>query len=158
MNWQEYQEFCKTTAIYPREGKPYPLLGLLGEIGEVCEKLKKQIRDKVDLREGIFKELGDCIWYITAWATDHGFRLSDLYVESWDYAKATAEDTVLELMFQAAWLAKLETELGIQAVLLTWVSLVQQLGFTVEEVTAANRAKLSDRKDRGVLGGSGDNR
>lgn len=31
-------------------------------------------------------------------------------------------------------------------------------GFTLEDVAKANISKLTDRKDRGVLGGSGDNR
>lgn len=31
-------------------------------------------------------------------------------------------------------------------------------GFTLEDVARANISKLTDRKDRGVLGGSGDNR
>lgn len=34
----------------------------------------------------------------------------------------------------------------------------QELGITLEELAAENLAKLSDRKDRGVIHGDGDNR
>lgn len=44
-------------------------LGLVGEAGEVAEKIKKLIRDstKVD-RDEVIKELGDVIFYATALA------------------------------------------------------------------------------------------
>ncbi len=34
----------------------------------------------------------------------------------------------------------------------------KELGFTLDEIAVANNAKLADRKARGVLAGSGDNR
>lgn len=37
-------------------------------------------------------------------------------------------------------------------------ALATELGLDLGEVAAANLAKLADRKERGVLGGSGDNR
>lgn len=37
-------------------------------------------------------------------------------------------------------------------------ALADDLGYTLEEVLLANVSKLSDRKDRGVVRGSGDNR
>lgn len=37
-------------------------------------------------------------------------------------------------------------------------SLADDLGYTLDEVVRVNVAKLSDRKERGVLHGSGDNR
>lgn len=37
-------------------------------------------------------------------------------------------------------------------------ALARELGFSLESIAAHNLNKLADRKDRGVLGGSGDNR
>ena len=37
-------------------------------------------------------------------------------------------------------------------------ALADDMGFTLQEVVDANVAKLTSRKERGVLGGSGDNR
>ncbi len=46
-NFDEYQKFCKKTAVYPVIGEKfvYPLIGLQGEVGEVSEKIKKLFRD-----------------------------------------------------------------------------------------------------------------
>lgn len=61
---KEYQEFTRTTAIYPKEkALEYLALGLCSESGEVAGKAKKIIRDGVDLKEQILAELGDCLWY-----------------------------------------------------------------------------------------------
>lgn len=54
-------------------------LGLAGECGEVCDKLKKALWHKVPYElEDMKKELGDVLWYVTALASDHGFKLSDV--------------------------------------------------------------------------------
>jgi hypothetical protein len=46
-NFDEYQKFCKKTAVYPVIGEKfvYPVFGLMGEAGEVSEKIKKLFRD-----------------------------------------------------------------------------------------------------------------
>ena len=105
---EDYQDFCKTTAIYPANTKlMYPALGLAGEAGEVANKVKKLIRDGAskrpdDWKEQIAAELGDVLWYCSALATD------------------------------------LDISLG--------------------RVAKDNMNKLSSRKDRGTIGGSGDKR
>lgn len=85
----------------------YPILGLVGEAGELANKLKKVARDdqgKMDLdkSEEIEKELGDVTWYVAAVATELRSKLS--------------------------------------------------------HIASDNITKLFSRKERGVLGGSGDNR
>jgi NTP pyrophosphatase (non-canonical NTP hydrolase) len=111
MTFEEYQKFCKTTAIYPDGTKlMYPALGLTGEAGEVANKIKKLVRDGVpkdaqeaaNVKEQIAAELGDVLWYCAALASD------------------------------------LDVSLG--------------------RVAKNNMDKLTSRKERGKIGGSGDNR
>lgn len=107
IGFSEYQGAARTTAVYPEDKAViYPALGLAGEVGEVCEKIKKVIRDKGGdfsvVREDLIKELGDVCWYLANLAFD------------------------------------LNIDLG--------------------EVARTNLKKLSDRKARGVIQGSGDDR
>lgn len=85
----------------------YPVLGLVGEAGEIANKLKKVARDNggdwgPDLTQDYEKEVGDVQWYVAAIATG------------------------------------LKSKLG--------------------EIASGNIAKLFSRKQRGVIGGNGDNR
>jgi NTP pyrophosphatase (non-canonical NTP hydrolase) len=89
MNFNEYQKKATATALYPRVGNNfvYPTLGLVGEAGEVAEKVKKLIRDKqiedpallsqAD-KEALQKELGDVLWYIAQIATELKLNLADV--------------------------------------------------------------------------------
>lgn len=100
----DYQQEARVTAIYPEEAKvTYPLLGLVGEVGEFANKYKKVIRDGREFaREDAVSELGDILWYLAN----------------------VAHDMEIDL----------------------------------DEVAFDNIHKLRDRKNRGVLSGSGDKR
>ncbi len=83
--FDEYQENCKKTAKYPVIGKNfvYPVLGLVGEAGEVAEKVKKLFRDGngdiTDEQLELFKkEIGDVMWYISQLSTELNLKLSDV--------------------------------------------------------------------------------
>ena len=85
MNFKEYQEKSRKTAIYPSAGNNfiYPTLGLSGEAGEVAEKIKKVLRDKNGIIndetcEEIKKELGDVLWYISQIASELKLNLNDI--------------------------------------------------------------------------------
>ena len=86
-----YQQICTETQIYPREHAVfYPALGLAGEAGEVANKIKKIMRDRKgdvnnlsgEIKDDIASELGDCLWYISALATDLGIGLDGISVEN----------------------------------------------------------------------------
>lgn len=85
MEFKEYQEKSRKTAVYPNKDNNfiYPTLGLSGEAGEVSEKIKKVIRDKGGIidgetREAIKKELGDVLWYVSQLATELGISLDEI--------------------------------------------------------------------------------
>jgi NTP pyrophosphatase (non-canonical NTP hydrolase) len=85
MNFDEYQDAAGATAIYPDRGRnfTYPALGLAGESGEVCEKLKKVIRDHGgqlddEIRSEVAKELGDVLWYVSQVALEMGLSLQEI--------------------------------------------------------------------------------
>jgi len=108
MRGKDYQQFTKQTAIYPREkALEYCVLGLVGEAGEIANKVKKIIRDyegqvSEDMKKDLSKEYGDVLWYIARG--------------------------------------------------------LDELGFDMGEIMKENIDKLLDRKKRGVIGGSGDDR
>jgi len=75
----EYQDEALKFAIYKKEFKVvYPALGLASEAGEVCDKIKKWIRDGDADKAEIAKELGDVLWYVAVLSSDLGFPLSDV--------------------------------------------------------------------------------
>lgn len=85
MKFKEYEDEAIKTAEYPvvGQGFVYPTLGLVGEAGEVAEKVKKLFRNDGGVltdvrREEIKKELGDVLWYLAALSRELGFTLDDV--------------------------------------------------------------------------------
>jgi len=98
-----YAEFVESMILtYGQDRLAENTLGLVGEAGEVAEKVKKYFRDTTLDKEAIQKELGDVIFY--------------------------------------------------------WYALHGALGLDPQETIKMNVDKLSSRKERGVVQGSGDNR
>ena len=83
MDFNQYQEAAKLTAIYPHDqGLVYTVLGLVGEAGEVAEKVKKLIRgdlvEQGDFEQDVTKELGDVLWYLSNLAGELGVSLNQV--------------------------------------------------------------------------------
>ncbi|QDG52310.1 hypothetical protein FIV42_16665 [Persicimonas caeni] len=83
----EYQKLASRTALYPGRDDdalaPYPALGLAGEAGEVCEHIKKAIRDDGGQitearRQALRKEIGDVLWYVAALSSELGLEMGDI--------------------------------------------------------------------------------
>jgi NTP pyrophosphatase (non-canonical NTP hydrolase) len=102
MDFKEYQKLSRETAIYPNQGNNfvYPVLGLLGESGEVAEIVKRIVRgdraftDK-DLKEDILKELGDVLWYLAQVAEEFNFSLEEVAEKNIDKLRSRKERGVL---------------------------------------------------------------
>ena len=89
MDFKTYQKQARLTAQYPNLGSNniYPTLGLVGEAGEVAEKVKKVIRDKKGIfdeesKKGIKKELGDVLWYLSNLCTEFNFSLDEVALQN----------------------------------------------------------------------------
>ena len=97
MTFNDYQQLAKTTAIYPEQAKVYyPCLGLAGEGGEGCEKIKKHIRDGRPLdKNDLKKELGDVLWYLSALSGDLEIELEDIAVTNYNKLKDRMERNVI---------------------------------------------------------------
>ena len=85
MNFDEYQKESRKTALYneKRFKVYYPVLGLVGETGEVAGKIKKIIRDdngniSEAKRLELAKELGDVLWYISNLSSELDLSLNDV--------------------------------------------------------------------------------
>lgn len=90
----QYQKLTEQTAIYPDDtievetdtgsrevgiGTIYTALGLVGESGEVAEKVKKFVRDGNEkYLHDIQDELGDVLWYQARLSDELGLNLSDV--------------------------------------------------------------------------------
>ena len=86
MHANEYQTQALETAIYPNMGANfvYPALGLVGEAGEVADKLKKVIRDSDgvltdSVRDAVAAELGDVCWYLAVLAYELDYSLDEIF-------------------------------------------------------------------------------
>lgn len=91
MTFDDYQKKSRKTVIYPKPGKNYlfPMLGLIGEAGELANYVKKVVRDddnkmSAETKERITKELGDVLWYLAQLCSEMKVSFSDLAEQNLD--------------------------------------------------------------------------
>lgn len=194
MNLKEYQEKARSTAIY-HVGEDYdaslrmiyPALGLVGECGEVAEKIKKLYRDDNAVltekrKEAIKKELGDCCWYLSNLCSDTDTDLQVCY----EMKNSSQTQRVRGMKFPQlilhinrcasiiaealeSWYYNYDCCLGERSrfiaiahnatkVLVCIEELASRCDCTLEEIYTNNIEKLLSRKERGVIKGEGDDR
>ena len=78
-NMRQYsKEVEKLIITEPKNRLIENVLGLGEEAGEVQGKVKKLVRDKAFSKSDIIKELGDCLFYVTAIAHYLGSNLQEV--------------------------------------------------------------------------------
>ncbi len=87
VSFNEYQVLVAEMPLYDD-----PLIGIMGEAGEVAELVKKDRRPGDRRREidkdELTKELGDILWYVTRLA--HQYDISLQYIANENIKKLTA--------------------------------------------------------------------
>ena len=78
MTFNDYDRKSVELSFYQAGDLTYTTLGLCGEAGEFCEKVKKMRRDRVYDPRLMALELGDTLWYLAACARELGFSLEDI--------------------------------------------------------------------------------
>lgn len=173
MKLSDYQVAAYKTAAYPKESAiTYPTMGLVGEIGEVCNKCKKIIRDDggiltKDRRSQIRKEIGGVLWYVAALATDLNQQLRDEWTLPTKQFMGINK-CCLRLAYHAGRVATMVDEgvagegalvmTNLSAILHICAMLLYHLDTDIETVAQENIDILTSRVERGTLHGDGDNR
>lgn len=190
MDLYEYQERARSTAIYldvKHSRMLYPALGIIGECGEIAEKVKKLIRDadwemKPDRITAIIKELGDCCWYLANICSDTNLDLGMMYemrgasithqIRGLIFPRlvlhmnrhTTAVAEILEHWYYndkchiSAWDKYTEIPQHLSHIITCIEEIARRCGYTLEEIYVANIKNLAGRKQRGTLKGDGDDR
>ena len=127
----EYQKQARATSRHrPVRGGDAittPMLGLIGETGEVVSELKKRFREGaayVSFRDRLVEELGDLLWYAADLATSRHISLSDIDQRAIDSFATVTDEPVA----------------GSAGCIPTALSLAEQTG----EISRAYRSLLAD--------------
>ena len=82
--FQDYSDWVEDKIVTnPKDRLVENTLGLMGEAGEVAEKIKKRIRDKLKVTpEAIIGELGDVLFYTTALANYYNANLTYVMLQN----------------------------------------------------------------------------
>lgn len=94
--FEEYQRISTKSALYPGQGEAlglmYVALKLNGEAGELAEHVGKALRDDgysftnpeltAERKNLIIKEIGDCLWYLSAICNELDYKLPDAALEN----------------------------------------------------------------------------
>ena len=184
MNPKIYIEQARSTAIYPGRFT-YPALGLAGEIGETIDKITGLTPFKLANKDSVTKEIGDVLWYIVNTSLDIG-GVAFGFTSVLGFTKLRAElvpsyddrSPLVKLSIYAGRIAEIakkqlrdnngdidlptdkvmRVERNLNEILLCLFDIADHWDINMDDVAQVNINKLLSRKERGELGGSGDNR
>lgn len=177
MDFKTYQTESRKTATYPglNQSIEYPLMGLMGEFGELCEKFKKILRDNngnmsEERKDGVISECSDLLWYLFQIYSESKIDFEKEYVEKQLFAEQKSSLLNLLVAMNCAISDIAVFCVSKNQVLLSCItdpvnSLISCIkciciicNTTIENVMDYNIKKLKDRLDRNVICGDGDKR
>ncbi len=178
--WNDYVYAAKRTATESSMNREYISLGMMAEAGEVCGKIAKWIRDHngepltKEFYTELQKEIGDVCWFLAM--ADYLRYINGTCVKfpAYDsfndgiYMKCGLSTRLMVDVYDLA-MAIIDVGTNIQSMsapkrtkninqLLVMMRFALGKGDRFEDILQMNIDKLTDRYNRGVIGGSGDNR
>lgn len=172
MNFRDYLTATHETAHYAGVGTSvgalYCLAGLIEERAELISATNNYYQGWPNAHLDVLKEAGDTLWYACRLAEDAGVAEAVLGGYLWDPQQVQGREVYGPDPFRLTALARsvkrhhrdgtlLDSD-AIRAVLEELSFAVRCAGLSLRDVAEANIKKLRDRKTRGVISGSGDNR
>ena len=180
MRLSEFQSVIAPHAVFsPADLKfSFPALGLVGEVGEVCNKIKKVYRDSgsvvtAEVKASLVSELGDCFFYLAMVATDMGWLVVDDWVFALPHPVPSLFTAALRLGASVGVVCemadrqhggediehvKLPTFAALERTVSLLATCIYHLGTDYATVLEGQVTKIHDRNRRGVVAGNGDHR
>ena len=183
--YNEYQKKAITTKIYDDSvAIPYIVLGIVGEAGELFEKIQEDLENMGSPVELLEKEIGDVAWYLAGFCAETGYKLGNIgkFKDINLKGRVGIEDITTSLIIQSAAIAEISKKalrddldyiaeqhslpaVKMQKALIATANLLEVLeatcffyGVELMDIMQQNIDKLASRAKRGVIKGSGDER
>jgi len=167
LNWNEYVEKSKTTALYfsKKELVACCYLGIWEELAEVTET-EYLIDIGQNSEQDLISELGDVFWYLAILANHYTYdpsspltsEIFDLETHLGPLSKALKK-SIREHDWELRDQGRRDTFCVSMDMLFNFLTDVcESYDFNLSDVLAYNIEKLGDRANRGVIHGDGDNR
>lgn len=167
MRFSDYQKAASITCLPHCFCPSYLRPGLLGESGEISDKIKRLTRGDLRLEKdtiSIVVEIGDVLWYSAMWAKYSNVITSDIFLSAhitYPVASVTVkslEETAACVMYDALSFRAKPVRSKITLLLLSLEILANSLNYNMAQVATINKVKLAKRYLDGAIDGTGDNR
>lgn len=152
---KNYQELAMRTCLPSAKNWKYCYCLITSEIGEAFGKWGKKFRDGEFDKEKLTDELGDVFWGFALACELGGYGFDELW-------GIDNDKLFVEIMFPTPdyfkeWSWNIEEKEAWRALIFT-KTFAEQCGIDPLDCLRRNIAKLAGRKERGTLGGNGDER
>lgn len=171
MKINKYKGIIQETAIFPSTvdnfGLAYSWLGIVEESDEARVAFDEFRKDptNLDAKNAFIKELGDVCWYTASICNIVGLDEEEVFLPRTDLKSLSGNKSIIaycgniKKFYRDNKQIDKEELTGILNILINGIMLaVNQYGITLDEVLEVNYNKLMDRKKRGTIKGSGDDR
>lgn len=185
-SFKEYAEATNQFAVFPDEvALDYVWLGLANEAAELLGKYKKVLRGDKTFEEqlpDLKAEEGDSVWYFAQYVLKYNISIDLLEVYDEQLSYSASKSTIMELFEDLMYIISCLPKIGkdkqndtltvvdlkeefaniqyrtsfCKAIYFILKELARRFYSNLNEIMNDNLNKLSDRKERGVIKGSGD--